>query len=202
MIRSSKTTARWFARVAVAAGVLVLASVAAAQTPAPKVTIETNMGSFVIELDPEHAPKTVENFLRYVREGYYDGLSFHRIVPGFVIQGGGYEPDGREHTLHDPIALETKTAAHNARGTLSMARTSDPNSGTSQFFVNLEDNPDLDPESGDPGNLTGYTVFGRVVEGMAVVDAIAMVPLGGPYGPVPRSAPQSPVVMQHVTIAR
>ena len=99
----------------------------------------------VIETDPGHAPKTVENFLRYVREGYYNGIIFHRIVPGFVIQGGGYEADGHRRDLHDPIALETETAARNTRGTLSMARTSDPNSASSQFFVNLDDNPQLDP---------------------------------------------------------
>jgi cyclophilin family peptidyl-prolyl cis-trans isomerase len=197
-----KTHLRLLARLAAAAGIFALATSASAQTPATKVTMETNLGTFIIELDPEHAPKTVENFLRYVGEGYYEGLTFHRIVPGFVIQGGGYERDGRQHKLHDPIALETKTAARNARATLSMARTNDPNSATSQFFVNLKDNPDLDAEQSDPGNLSGYTVFGRVVQGMEVIDAIAKVPLGGPFGPDPRSAPQMPIIIQHASVAK
>lgn len=194
-LRGSRKIAVLFARLTAAAGMLILANAAMAQSAAPKVRFETSLGTFVVEMDPEHAPKTVENFLRYVREGYYDGLIFHRIVPEFVIQGGGYEPDGRERNLHDPIALETKTGAHNARGTLSMARTSDPNSATSQFFVNLDDNPELDAQPSAPENLTGYTVFGHVVDGMAVVDAIAAVPLGGPYGPMPQSAPQSPMLI-------
>jgi cyclophilin family peptidyl-prolyl cis-trans isomerase len=187
---------------AFAATVLIsIAPAAAAQTALPKVTVQTTMGNFTIELDPEHAPLTVANFLRYVREGFYDGMIFHRIVPGFVIQGGGYDSQGKRRQTHEPIGLETKTAVGNARGTLSMARTSDPNSGTTQFFVNLEDNPELNPSPFDPGNLSGYTVFGRVTDGMAVIDAIAKVPLGGNLGPIPDAEPRTPVVIQRATLA-
>jgi peptidyl-prolyl cis-trans isomerase A (cyclophilin A) len=183
------------------AGLFIISPAVMAQTAAPKVVVQTTMGNFTIELDPEHAPLTVANFLRYVREGFYDGMIFHRIVPGFVIQGGGYDAQGKRRQTHEPIGLETKTSISNARGTLSMARTSDPNSGTTQFFVNLEDNTELNPSPFDPGNLSGYTVFGRVTDGMAVIDAIAKAPLGGALGPIPEAEPRTPIVMQHVTVA-
>jgi cyclophilin family peptidyl-prolyl cis-trans isomerase len=198
---ASKKFARILASLAAALGLFFLSPAAMAQTTAPKVVFQTSMGSFTVETDPEHAPMTVANFLRYVREGFYDGMIFHRIVPGFVIQGGGYDSTGRRRQTHEPIGLETKTAVSNARGTLSMARTNDPGSATTQFFVNLEDNPELNPSPFDPGNMTGYTVFGRVIEGMAVIEAIAMSPLGGNLGPIPQAEPRTPVVIQRATIA-
>ncbi len=147
------------------------------QAPAvvyPKVVMHTSMGDIVIELYSDKAPKTVENFLAYTRAGFFDGTVFHRVIPGFVIQGGGYTADLGRKPTRDPIVNEAKNGIKNTRGTLSMARTSDPNSATSQFFVNLVDNRGLDPNpAADPH---GYAVFGKVVEGMAVVDAIAKVP--------------------------
>lgn len=200
MIPAFKKSARLGAAFAIA-GALSLPPAAAAQTAPAKVVFQTTMGNFTVETDPEHAPLTVENFLRYVREGFYDGMIFHRVVPGFVIQGGGYDSQGRRRQTHEPIGLETKTSASNARGTLSMARTNDPNSGTTQFFVNLEDNPELNPSPFDPGNLSGYTVFGRVTDGMAVIDAIAKTQLGGTLGPMRDAEPKTPVIIQRAAIA-
>ena len=192
--------ARWFTKLTSLLGVLLVATVASAQNAPPKVMFQTTLGNFVVEMDPQRAPKTVENFLRYVREGFYSGIIVHRVVPGFVIQAGGYDAQGNERAVHEPIPLETATAAKNLRGTLSMARTQVPNSARSQFFVNLEDNGQLDPLPGDPGNLSGYTVFGRVTDGMAVIDAIAKTPLGGNLGPIPDASPRTPVVIQRATI--
>jgi peptidyl-prolyl cis-trans isomerase A (cyclophilin A) len=198
-----KTHARmtlWFASLSSIVGVLLLSTIAAAQDAAPKVMFQTSMGNFVVEMDPHRAPKTVENFLRYVREGFYSGIIFHRIVPGLIVQAGGYDAQGNERDVHDPIALESATAANNVRGTIAMARTNFPDSARSQFFINLEDNPELDRAPNDPGNLTGYAVFGRVIEGMTVIDSIAMVQLGGTLGPIPQASPKTPVVIQRVTI--
>jgi len=198
-----KTHARmtlWFASLSSIVGVLLLSTIAAAQDAAPKVMFQTSMGNFVVEMDPHRAPKTVENFLRYVREGFYSGIIFHRIVPGLIVQAGGYDAQGNERDVHDPIALESATAANNVRGTIAMARTNFPDSARAQFFINLEDNPELDRAPNDPGNLTGYAVFGRVIEGMTVIDSIAMVQLGGTLGPIPQASPKTPVVIQRVTI--
>jgi peptidyl-prolyl cis-trans isomerase A (cyclophilin A) len=138
------------------------------------VKFETSLGSFTIELFPKEAPVTVENFLRYVDDGFFDGTIFHRIVPSFVIQGGGLTADFRNKETRAPIQNEAKNGLKNTRGSLSMARTSDINSATSQFFVNLADNAFLDHGSRD----FGYAVFARVVEGMDVVDKIAKVKTG------------------------
>jgi peptidyl-prolyl cis-trans isomerase A (cyclophilin A) len=135
---------------------------------------ETSMGSFTIELDADAAPVTVENFLKYADDGHFDGTVFHRVIPGFVIQGGGLTADMDPKPTRAPIKNEAKNGLKNLRGTLSMARTNDVNSATSQFFVNLVDNAFLDHQ---PGNY-GYAVFGRVVEGMDVIDAIAKVKTG------------------------
>lgn len=138
----------------------------------PRVRMTTNLGSFTIELYSDDAPVTVENFLQYVDDGHYDGLIFHRVIAGFVIQGGGYTPELVERPTRDPIVNESDNGLSNQRGTLSMARKNDPDSATSQFFVNLVDNSaTLDPRDG----RSGYAVFGRVVEGMEVVDTIATV---------------------------
>ena len=138
------------------------------------VRFETTHGPFTIELFPKEAPVTVENFLRYVDEGFFDGTLFHRIVPGFVIQGGGLTAEFRNKDNHPPIANEAKNGLKNKRGFLSMARTSDVNSATSQFFVNLSDNDFLDHSARD----FGYAVFARVTEGMDSVDKIAKVGTG------------------------
>ncbi|MDB6043303.1 MAG: Peptidylprolyl isomerase [Gammaproteobacteria bacterium] len=138
------------------------------------VKFETSHGPFTIELFPKEAPITVENFLRYVDDGFFDGTIFHRIVPGFVIQGGGLTADFSNKDTRDPIKNEAKNGLKNTRGSLSMARTSDVNSATSQFFVNLSDNAFLDNGPRD----FGYAVFARVTEGMDVVDKIAKVTTG------------------------
>lgn len=137
----------------------------------PRVVMHTSKGDIVIELDSAKAPKTVESFLAYTRAGHFDGTVFHRVIPGFVIQGGGFTADLGRKTPGAPIENEAKNGLKNLRGTLSMARTDDPHSATSQFFINLADNKGLD-QTDAPGHW-GYAVFGRVVEGMAVVDAIA-----------------------------
>jgi peptidyl-prolyl cis-trans isomerase A (cyclophilin A) len=137
------------------------------------VTLETSMGRIVLELDAQKAPHTVANFVQYVKEGFYDGTVFHRVIPGFMIQGGGYAGGLQHKETHAPIAIESNNGLHNERGTIAMARTSDPNSATSQFFINVADNAPLDYPGSDG---YGYTVFGKVVEGMEVADAIVAVP--------------------------
>jgi cyclophilin family peptidyl-prolyl cis-trans isomerase len=138
------------------------------------IRFETSHGAFTVELFPKEAPITVENFLRYVDDGHFDGTIFHRIVPGFVIQGGGLSADFASKKTSAPIQNEAKNGLKNSRGTLSMARTSDINSATSQFFVNLKDNAFLDHGPRD----YGYAVFGRVTDGMDVIDKIAQVRTG------------------------
>ncbi|HTT02764.1 MAG TPA: peptidylprolyl isomerase [Steroidobacteraceae bacterium] len=138
------------------------------------VRFETSHGAFTVELFAKEAPQTVENFLRYVDESFFDGTVFHRIIPGFVIQGGGLTAEMRQKETHPPVQNEAENGLKNKRGTLSMARTNDIHSATSQFFVNLADNAFLDHK---PGNF-GYAVFGRIASGMDVVDGIAKVSTG------------------------
>lgn len=138
------------------------------------VRFETSHGPFTVELFPKEAPVTVENFLRYVDEAFFDGTIFHRIVPSFVIQGGGLTPDFRAKRTHEPIRNEATNGLKNTRGTLSMARTDEVNSATSQFFVNLSDNDFLDHSARN----FGYAVFGRVTDGMEVIDRIAGIRTG------------------------
>jgi peptidyl-prolyl cis-trans isomerase A (cyclophilin A) len=157
---------------------------AAAQEAKPRVVLETSKGNITLELDRAKAPVTVENFLKYVDDGFYDGLIFHRVIPGFMIQCGGMNPNMSEKDTRDPIKNEASNGLTNARGTIAMARTNDPNSATAQFFINLVDNArGLDPRPGS----AGYAVFGRVVEGMDAVDAIAKVKTAtrGMHGDVP-----------------
>ena len=163
-----------------------------------KVVMETSSGNITIELDQSHAPKTVQNFLRYVAEHHFDGTVVYRVVPGFVIQAGSYEADGRSRDVHGPIPLEANNGLSNLRGTLAMART-DPETATAEFFINLADNHDLDHRADDSGNSTGYAVFGRVVSGMEVVDRIAAVPVGG-VGPFPSQAPIKPITISRVSV--
>lgn len=147
------------------------------------VVFETTHGTVKIEVDPEAAPVTVENFLKYVEEGFFTGTIFHRVIPGFVIQGGGFDAQMDQKTTHPPIVNEADNGLKNLRGTLSMARTQVKDSATSQFFINLVDNDVLDHGTRD----FGYAVFAKVVEGMDVVDKIAGVKTGnhGPHGDVP-----------------
>ncbi|HEY7640500.1 MAG TPA: peptidylprolyl isomerase [Steroidobacteraceae bacterium] len=155
----------------------------------PRVRVETNMGQFVIELDPARAPLTVANFLQYVREGFYSGVIFHRVISGFIAQAGQYDEKYVEKKARPPIPNESGNGLSNRRGTVGLARTADPHSGDAQFYLNLADNP-LDPQP----TRWGYTVFGRVVDGMNVVDAIGEVATGE-AGPLKKDAPLKPVII-------
>jgi cyclophilin family peptidyl-prolyl cis-trans isomerase len=185
--------------VILAAGFLVCsAGLASAQTAVTDVLFETSLGDITVALDHAHAPKTVDNFLRYVNEGHYDGTLIYRIAPGFVIQMGSYDPATKDmRPTHDPIPLEAGLL--NTRGTISMARESDPNTATAEFFINLVDNPRLDRQPDDADGTTGYAVFGHVITGMDVVDKIAAVPLG-PGGPMPGAFPADPVKIIKVSV--
>ena len=156
---------------------LMLTLAAALVSPAgaanPRVKLETTKGTIVIELDQAKAPITVGNFLEYVKSGFYDGTVFHRVIPDFMIQGGGFNPNMEQKATRETIVNESANGLVNKRGTLAMARTPDPNSATAQFFINLKDNGFLDKANSQDG--VGYCVFGKVVEGMSVVDAIAQV---------------------------
>ncbi|MBZ4200698.1 MAG: peptidyl-prolyl cis-trans isomerase [Methylotenera sp.] len=154
----------------------------------PLVTVETNRGDFVVELYPEKAPKTVANFMQYVDSGYYKETIFHRVINRFMIQGGGFNADMTEKPSLAPIVNEAANGLKNELGTLAMARTSDPDSATSQFFINLENNVPLNYQGNDP-ELIGYCVFGRVLKGMDVVREIGASPTMnvGPYYDVPKS---------------
>jgi len=161
------------------------------------VSFETTMGGFSVQLEPKKAPETVKNFLKYAREGRYEGTIFHRVINKFMIQGGGFDTDMRERETFDPIENEADMALANKRGTISMARTSDPHSATSQFFINVVYNKFLDHTEKNPQGW-GYTAFGRVIDGMNVVGRISRVPTGslGPYSDVPAT----PVIIKKVTI--
>ena len=161
-----------------------------AATTRPVVVLATSLGTIKIALDRDKAPMSVDNFLQYVRSGHYDGTVFHRVIPNFMIQGGGFDADMKQKPTKPPIRNEAKNGLRNRRGTLAMARTNDPDSATSQFFINLKDNTALDYGMRN----AGYAVFGEVVEGMEVVDRIAAVPTAAraPHADVPRT----PVVIQ------
>lgn len=177
------------------AGLLVPAAIRAADQPT-QVRVTTSMGDFVIELMPDRAPLTVANFLRYVREGYYSGTLFHRVVANFVIQGGGHSAtDYKLKPVHDPVVNESGNGLQNKRGTVGLARGESPHSGNAQIYVNLVDNPDLDPLP----TRWGYTVFGKVVQGMDVVDRIGVTPTGS-LGPFKSDTPLKPVIIEKVEI--
>lgn len=179
---------------------LLAACILTGAAEAQEVHIQTSLGEIDVALDAAHAPKAVANFLRYAREGHFDGTMIYRVVPGFVLQMGSYEPNGNSRPTHEPIPLESANGLLNTRGTLSMARSDDPNSATAEFFINLSDNTSLDPTEGKTPNTTGYAVFGKVVEGMGVVDTIAAVPLNGKTGPFPDADPAGPVVINKVMV--
>ena len=163
---------------------------------AQKVRLQTSMGDIVVELDAAKAPKSVANFVQYVKAGHYDGTIFHRVINNFMIQGGGMSPDMKEKETRAPIPLESRNGLTNQRGTIAMARTPDPNSATAQFFINTVDNPRLD-YAGDAN--PGYCVFGKVVSGLDVVDKIRAVQTGA-QGPFPSDVPTTAVLIEKVTV--
>lgn len=185
-------------RTAFAAGLLAF-TLAGAASAEPAVEIETSMGNIVVELDRAHAPKSVDNFLAYVNEGHYDGTIVYRVQPGFVIQAGSFDSATHTRPVHKPISLEAGNGLSNVRGTIAMARQTEPDSATAEFFINLGDNSRLDRQEGDAEGMTGYAVFGHVVGGMDVVDKIAAVPVGD-GGPMPGQWPQTPITIEHIHI--
>jgi len=170
----------------------------AGAAPLPRVRLQTNLGAIIIELNPSKAPKTVDNFLRYVREGHYNGTIFHRVIPNFMIQGGGYDANYRQKPVHEPIRNEADNGLKNDRGTVAMARTADPDSATAQFFVNVADNDFLNYTAPTTGGW-GYAVFGKVVEGMDVVDKIVSAPTDA-AGPFSKDVPRQAVVIEKAVI--
>ena len=200
-IVSTRTLRRIATLFAFAGAMFAAGSAFAAEDPAPKVSFQTSLGEIVFELDREHAPQTVANFLRYVTEGHFDGTVFYRVVPGFVIQAGSFDAEGKPRGVHDPIPLESATTPSNTRGTMAMGHGDDPNSARAEFFINLADNKALDRQPDDMDNKTGFAAFGHVASGMDVVDAIAALPLGG-VGPFAGAAPQTPVVIQKASVLK
>jgi peptidyl-prolyl cis-trans isomerase A (cyclophilin A) len=161
----------------------------------PQVELKTSAGTIRVELYPAKAPKSVENFLQYVKDGHYDGTIFHRVIPGFMVQGGGMTKDMAQKKTRAPVPIESKNGLKNELGTLAMARTSDPNSATSQFFINVNNNGFLD-YPGQDGH--GYTVFGKVVGGMDVVNKIVAVPTGNTGGH--QNVPRTPVLIESASV--
>ena len=220
---------RQLARMALAATLALGATGMTQAASDPRVKFATSMGDFVIEVYPDKAPKTVANFLQYVKDKHYDGTIFHRVIPDFMVQGGGYDKDYQQKPTRPSVLHEGRAALakglKNERGTVAMARTGDPHSATSQFFVNVVDNQRLDPvaiPNGDPVTfefqgqvhkdiprknvvnhpaLFGYTVFGKVVSGMDVVDKIRQTPTGA-AGPFPSDVPKTPVIIQSATLLK
>jgi peptidyl-prolyl cis-trans isomerase A (cyclophilin A) len=181
-----------------APALIASALLATAPAWAQKVRLSTSAGDIVVELDAAKAPKTVDNFVQYVKAGHYDGTIFHRVIPTFMIQGGGYTADMKEKPTRAPIPLESRSGLSNVRGSVAMARTMDPNSATAQFFINVVDNPFLDGDKARDGN--GYAVFGKVVEGMDVVDKIKAVPTGNSGGH--QNVPLKPVTINKATLEK
>lgn len=194
MIRQFMPAKKW----AVASAVVAAAALGHFQAWAQTVKIATSQGDIVLQLDAAKAPKSVANFLEYAKSGHYNGTIFHRVIDGFMIQGGGFTPDMAQKPTRAPIPLESRNGLSNVRGTIAMARTNIPDSATSQFFINVKDNGFLDAARSPDGN--GYAVFGKVTQGMDVVDKIRKVETGqrGMHGDVP----VQPVIIKHVTIEK
>ena len=222
------TRRHWLENLLVGAVLMGVAGVVMAQT-APKVKFVTSEGEFVVEVYPDKAPKTVANFLQYVKDKHYDGTIFHRVINNFMVQGGGFETTYTQKPTRPPVVHEgqealAKGGSKNVVGTLAMARTNDPNSASSQFFINVKDNDFLNPTVIPPGDpvlkfefqgktytnvpraqllsateLFGYTVFGKVVSGMDVVNKIKAVPTGA-GGPFPTDVPKTPVSIKSATL--
>ena len=185
------------AAASIAAAALIGAAPALAQDAAPKVKLTTSMGEIVVQLDPAKAPKTVENFLTYVKDKHYDGTIFHRVMNGFMIQGGGFTADMQQKATKPPIPLEANNGLKNDTYTIAMARTGNPNSATSQFFINVKNNDSLNAPSPDG---YGYAVFGKVVSGNDVVDKIKAVATGNKGGH--QNVPTTPVVIESATLVK
>ena len=181
---------------ALAACASLMIPMAACAEDAPTVKFQTSMGEFVVELYPEKAPKTVANFLQYVKAKHYDGTIFHRVIDGFMVQTGGYTFTMGEKSTRPAIPLEANNGLTNDRGTIAMARTGNPNSATSQFFINVKDNISLNAK----GDADGYAVFGKVISGMDVIDKIRVVPTGskGIY----QNVPVTPIIITSATLAK
>ncbi|MDP9930665.1 peptidyl-prolyl cis-trans isomerase A (cyclophilin A) [Variovorax paradoxus] len=190
-------TARFSRRAAlVLASALAFAGAAHAEA-GPRVKLDTSAGDILIELDQAKAPKTVENFLQYVKDKHYDGTVFHRVIDGFMIQGGGFTPEMQQKPTRAPIALEASNGLKNDRYTIAMARTGNPNSATSQFFINVKNNDSLNAPNPDG---YGYTVFGRVVGGTEVVDKIRAVQTGNKGGM--QNVPLEAIIIKSATLAK
>jgi len=191
---------RHLSMLAAAASLSLVAAAALAANP--QVDLDTSAGKIRIELYPDAAPKTVENFLAYVRAKHYDGTQFHRVIPGFMIQGGGYNTEFREKSTNPPLRNEaeqsSKAGLLNTPGTVAMARTGDPHSATAQFFINVADNKFLNFREATPQGY-GYTVFGKVVSGMDVVEKIAKTPTSA-GGPFPKDVPTERVFIKQATV--
>lgn len=177
----------------------LFSSLVAADDAKPRVLMETNMGSFTLELDSQAAPKTVENFVQYVEDGFYDGTIFHRVIKDFMIQGGGFKEGLDKKPARAPIKNEANNGLKNTRGTIAMARTTDPHSATAQFFINTVDNAFLNYKAPNI-NGWGYAVFGKVVEGMETVDKIRAVPTKKSKGY--SDVPQKSVIIQKATLVK
>ena len=201
---NTNPTRRLLCLLALCLGLFSMQAIQAQDTPktagAPQVKFVTNMGEFVAEVYPDKAPKTVENFLQYVRDKHYEGTIFHRVIANFMIQGGGYdaryiERPTRAPVMHEGLEALSKGGPRNTVGTLAMARTNAPHSATAQFFINVVDNGFLDPNPQQPG----YTVFGKVVSGMDVINRIRATPtnFGGPF---PTDVPRTQVVIKSATV--
>jgi peptidyl-prolyl cis-trans isomerase A (cyclophilin A) len=189
-------TARFTRRAALVASALAFAGAVHAQA-GPRVKLDTSAGDILVELDQAKAPKTVENFLQYVKDKHYDGTVFHRVIDGFMIQGGGFTPEMQQKPTRAPIALEASNGLKNDRYTIAMARTGSPNSATSQFFINVKNNDSLNAPNPDG---YGYTVFGRVVGGTEVVDKIRAVQTGNKGGM--QNVPLDPIIIKSATLAK
>ena len=185
----------------VAAGIMMSdqTETQAGEGGSPVVTFETTHGSFAVALEPDAAPATVANFVQYVRDGHFDGTIFHRVIAGFMIQGGGYTENYQQRQTRAPIENEAPNAPGNDRGTIAMARTADPHSATAQFFINVVDNDFLNHRGKNPQGW-GYAAFGRVVDGMETVDRIAALKTG-PGGPFPSDVPQEAVVISKASVS-
>ena len=168
----------------------------------PRLLISTSMGDITLQLDSVRAPKSVANILRYVKEKHYDGTVFYRVAKGFVIQMGSWEANGKGRGIHPgPVPLESNNGLSNLRGTVALGREEAPDTAKAEFYINLADNTPLDHKADDPGNNTGYAVFGQVTSGMDVVDAIGQVPTGD-NGPMPGQAPVTPITVKKVSLLK
>jgi peptidyl-prolyl cis-trans isomerase A (cyclophilin A) len=176
------------------------ASSATPAAPDPQVVLHTSQGDITLELYAGKSPKSVANFLQYVRDGFYDGTTFHRVIPGYLIQGGLYTRDLVQKRTRAPVAAEADNGLQNLRGTIAVARGADPDSGTAQFFINLVDNRRLDYVSDQSGLTWGYTVFGKVVQGMDVIDKIAALPTRA-LGPFVGDVPNPLVIIESARVA-